>query len=518
MTSPLPPYAAYPIEIDWYDNGDFTDAIDDVSADVLGGLAGASYGLSVEIGRDTARSTGPPMIGKADFTLNNQHRGYSPEYGAGPRYQFIKPGRPVRIRALHGPRSVYRDHVPYRNHVLYRGRAHYGLMLGNLESFEHDPNLGARIVSVSALGSMKRLLRQVISVDLKGTTRTDSAIAYVLDAAGWPADKRTLNISDSIVHYFWVDEEPAWDVLVKLVATEGAGSVLWQDGDGMLYWRNRNHRLIDPRSTTSQATLHDGSLAPATGRYAYTSLNYDPRWADIVSRVTVSTVKRELAPVPVVVWQLGDTFVAPPTTPRVIWARPSDPFEGAVSPVAGTDYTVSGGTASITLAWTSGAVARIEALALTGTPTISGLQLRARPLPVIGETVLEAVANVDESLEKTLEIAAWPDLDFAQGQAICDSYLARYRESRPLITVTMDNIDGATLQRMMQIRISDRLTIVNEHLGLVSDVFVEKYRHDVSQGGRHVLTLYCEPVAAVGSSGAIWDTGRWDAPAAVWGV
>lgn len=516
-----PAYASYAVLIDWYDDGDFTDAIDDVTVDVLSRKGGSAFGLTVEIGRDTARSTAPPMIGAAAFTLNNEHRGYSPEYGSGPRYQFIKPGRPVTIRALHGTRSMYREHTPYREHDPYRGRADYGFCVGNLETFEQQTDLGARTVSVSVLGTMKRLLRTVVSVPLMGSVRTDIAVAAVLDAAGWPAGARSLNISDSTVHQFWVDERPAWDVLVELVATEGPGSLLYQDGDGMLYWKNRNHRLTEARSMTSQATLHDGSLAPAAGRLAYTGFRYDPRWSDLVSRVTIDTVQRESAVVPEVVWELGSAFVAPPGTPRVFWARPSDPFISAITPVLGTDYTVSGGTASITLAWNNGAVAKLEALALTGTPTVTGLQLRAAPLRVIGETTIQAQASVtDESLEKTLKIAAWPELDPSQAQAICDSYLGRYHESRPVIEITLENADAATLEWMLQARMSDRLTLVNAHLGITTDAFVEKLHHEVSGGGRHTITLGCEPIAAIGSSGAVWDgpLAVWDAPAAVWGI
>jgi len=523
MTSPpTPAVASYPVEIDWHDDGDFTDPIDDVTADVLSRHGGSAYGLTVEIGRDTARSTGPPMIGTASFTLNNQHRGYSPEYGSGPRYQFIKPGRPVRVRALHGTRQRYREHTPYRETDPYRGRASYGLMHGNLETFEQQPEIGAQIVAATALGSMKKLLRQVVSVDLKGSTRTDSAVAYVLDAAGWPSAARSLSGGDSFVHYFWVDEQPAWDVLVKLVATEGPGALLYQDGDGMLYFRNRNHRVTEPRSVYSQATLHDGTLAALPRRYAYTRLRYDPRWADIVSRVTVSAVQRANPPPPTtVVWTLGSDFVAPSGTPRVFHARPSDPFTLAVPPALGTDYTVTGGTATVTLAWTSGAVARIEALALSGTPTVAGLQLRASPLAVIGETVLEASTDEgDASLDKTIQIAAWPELDFAQAQAICDSYLARYRDSRPLIEVTLENVDAETMRAILGVQISDRLTIYNQHLGLDVDVWVERFRHEIGGGGRHTLTLLCEPVSEIGSTGAVWNSALavWNGPTTLWGV
>lgn len=497
------------IMIDWYANGDYYDAIDDVTEFVLG-----DPGLSVEQGRDTARSISPPMIAAADFTLNNQSRAFSPENPETERYQFIRPGRPAHVDLLYGTESAYTENDDYRADDYYRGLGSYGLLTGHMASIKQDAEIGVRTAPVTLLGSAAKLRRRIVSVPFMGDARTDMAVQAVLDAAEWPADKRVLAISDSIMHGFWVDEKPAWDVLVQLVATEGAGSVLWEDGEGVLHWQNRAYRTIASRSLTVQYTLHDGTGASGL---VYQSFTYDPRWEDIVSRVTIATNQRQIDVSPSVVWQLGTTFHPVVGTPEIIWARPRDPFFNAITPALGTDYTVAGGTVDIALAWTTGAIAKLTVTALTADPIISDLQLRAQPYTVIGATEIESSVPAEEGDEKTLKIDAWPELDPAHAQAIANSYMFRYQGSRPTIDLTFQNIDTAHMAAILDIQISDRVAITNQHLGLIgSHAWVEKITHTITTGGKHQLTLSCEPVFEIGSQGSLWDSGLWET--GIWGL
>lgn len=502
-----PTNATPAIDIDWFADGDFTDTIDSATDDVLG-----NPGVTVEYGRDTIRSTAPPMIGAADFTLWNENREYSPENPATARYQFVKPGRPVRIQTTHGTSSPYREHTPYRENDPYRGVGVYPLFLGNIDTLRQNSEIGNKTVEVTALGTVAQLKRRIVSVALQGPIRTDVAVALVLHEAGWPLVNRNIAISDSQIRFFWVDERPAWDVLVELCATEGPGVMMYEDGFGVLHWENRNFRTLAARSLTSQVTLRDTIVG---SDLTYTGLTYDPRWEDVVNRVTAS-LKQRAAVLESVVWRLGTTLTAS-ATPRVIWARPSDPFINAVTPVETTDYTVSGGTVSITLEWTNGAVAKINVVATSGSPVISNLQLRATPYEVVGETQFEAsVAATTDDEEKTMALKLWPELDPEHAQAICDSYLARYQDSRPIITVTFQNADGETQSRILRLRPSDRIRIVNTHLGIDVEVWVERIRHEITTGGRHQITISCEPVASIGSGGGAWDSAIWDT--SVWGI
>ena len=433
------------------------EAIDEVTPYVL--AASSAQPIVVEWGRDTARSTSPPMIGAAEFTLANYGREFSPENPATARYQFIKTGRPVRIASIHGDRRLYRSQRLYRSHTPYRGAGRFPLFTGRISAIAQDlAELGSERTVVSALDLLAGLRRKTVSVALEwGGLRTDEIVQRILDAAGWPAADRVLRIGDSIVNGYWVDERSAWDCLVEMLATEGAGAAFFVDALGVFYWFNRNHRAIWPRSTVTQATLHDGTSA--TG-LLYTRLSYDPRWEDVVDRVTVTTRQRQLAGSESVIWKLGTSLSVAAGETRVIWARPSEPFQGAVSPVLTTDYTVSGGTVSIALEWSNGAVAKLNIVGLSGTSTISDLQLRGKSFPVVGETIIESEATVTSDVEaKTLAIGAWPELDMNQAQAIADSYLARYGDSHPILEVTLQNLDGEAQEAILRFQISDRIKI-----------------------------------------------------------
>ena len=501
--------ALYRVQIDWFADGDFTDDIDNVSDDVL-----ARGGLVVEYGRDTARSTAPPMIGASDCLLNNEHRGYSPENPATSRYQFVKPGRPYRVQVAFGAdRIPYRTHLQYRSHTLYRAIPIIPLFLGYTSRFEQHAEIGDRSVSVTALGTIAKLQRTVVSVEKKGSTRVDTAIGHVLDAAGWPASLSNLSTGDAVMQHWWVDERSAWDVLVELIATEGAGSLLYEDPDGVLHFQNRNYRTTVTRSTTSQMTLHDGT--GLTG-YPYQHLRYDPRWEDVVSRVTADMIQRAVL-ASQVVWELGSDLALTAAEVRTIWARPDAPVGNAITPVLTTDYTVSGGTVSMALNWTAGAAVEITVTATSGTPTVSGLQLRAEPWPEVGRTLIEAEQTPDVASDaKTLKLAVWPELDPNHAQAICDSYLARYGAALPLAELTMRTEDDAMLEDLLALRPSDRVTVVNAHLGLNTDFWIERIRHTIGAGVQHDLTLFLETCSAVGSGGGLWDVGLWDS--AIWGI
>jgi hypothetical protein len=310
---------------------------------------------------------------------------------------------------------------------------------------------------------------------------------------------------------FWVAERPAWDVIVELLATEGPGSLLWEDGFGRLHFENRTWRATATRSTVVQATFHDGT---GSGIF-YERLEYDPRWDDVVNRVTVTTNQRALQ-AEAVIWRLGADLTFAGGETKMIKVKPSDPFQAAVTPLITTDYTVSGGTVSVAMAETGGAIATLTITATSGTPTVSGLQVRGQPYTAIGETVVESTTTSETGEEKTRDVSIWPEIDPAQAKAITDAWLLRYQDSRPIITVTLQNYDAAAEEQMLDLQISDRVRITNAHLGLDLDAYVERVRHVVTVGDGHVMTLSCEPVSAIGAIGSRWDFGTWES--ATWGV
>lgn len=512
MTSP--PTDAIPlVRIDWQ-----ADNYSSVMADVTDRtLAGSSGVITVEYGRDTARSSAPSMIGVVDLELLNVDRMLSPENPGSPIYQYIKPGRPMQVSQKYGTAKTYRSGSLYRSGDYYRGVGVRPLITGHTNRFQYGLELGNQRVQVSGLASSAMLKRKIVSVAYTGATRTDTAIERVLLAADWPTSMQVMTISDSMLTDFWVPERPAWDVLIELLATEGPGSLLWEDGFGRLRFQNRTWRATATRSTTVQATLHDGTYTGGGLALLYDieQFGYDPRWDDVVNRVTAETNQRALQ-ASTDIWRMGTDLTLAVGTPQPIKVIPSDPFQNAITPLIGTDYTVSGGTVSITMEETAGAVATLVVTALSGTPTVSGLKVRGQPYTAIGKTLVESTTTSETGEEKTRAMSIWPEIDPAQAKSVTDAYLLRYQDSRPIITVMLQNLDATAQETMLGFEISDRVRIINSHLGLDADAYIERVKHVVIGDGRHVMTLSCEPVSPIGAVGSRWDSGLWDS--ATWGV
>lgn len=520
------------VAVDWGSDDVFTDAYDDVTRDVFG-----EPGVSTEYGLDTAQTYSPPMVPAADFELLNESARYSPENPSSPIYQLIAPGKEVHITGVWGERRTYRNSAEYRSEIPYRGVVTQRLASGLISEIEMTTRIGDRRVRIGVIGLSSRLRGRTVSVAIQTNIRTDQALALVLDAADWPSGDRDISAGDTTMLYWWADERDAWDLCVELLATEGTGAALYEDGDGVLHFENRGYRAVTTRSTSSQAAFFDtdgGDPLPyrthrayrsrtayrgrASGLW-YTDLVYEPGWRNIVNRATYATKRRTLAALGVV-WSYGATLSLAASQSVTIIARPSVPFLNAVTPALTTDYTVSGGTVSVSLSYTSGAVAYIVVTATSGTPTVSGLQLRAQALNVASESVVQNSVDASGSISRygvrSLQLDGWPEVDTFVGEAICNAAVSRRSVQRPIVTITLVNADDSHLAQIMTRLPSDRITIAERSSRLSADVWIESRSVVVDgAGGRRVTcVLVCEKCADL--TGAVWDglSSLWDT--AVW--
>lgn len=76
------------VYIDWNDDGDFSDANEDVTDDLLGNI-------TIDRGRSDLRGSLSP--GTCEFTLRNNHQKYSPEYALSPIYGDVLPHRSIKV-------------------------------------------------------------------------------------------------------------------------------------------------------------------------------------------------------------------------------------------------------------------------------------------------------------------------------------------------------------------------------------------------------------------------------------
>lgn len=528
------------VYVSWDGSGTFTGDFDDVTPDVL-----ADPGVSIELGKDGSRTLDPPKVASAGFALTNDDGTYSQERADSPVYQFVTPGRPVLIQIGHGVADVYDgsgSDDAYDADDYYDGVATYDLARAAIDDISQSPEIGNRRVEIAALGVETILTGSTVTVAVMTSPRVDQCVTAILDAVGWPADKRAVSIADTTLLYWWCDDRDPWSALLELLQSEGPGAI-YVDSSAVFHFENRNYRATTTRSTTSQATFFDRpSGLPAdydeddaydaddfydgaTSGLYFTALSYDPGYRNIYNRAVYTTRRRTAGAAGTVIWTYGDTLALGSGESITLIARPTDPFQSAITPVSPTDYTASGGTVSVSLSATSGLVAFVTVTATGGTPTVSGLQLRATPLTVVSETTVQNSVDASGSIAKfspipgqdiprVLTVNGWPEIDRANAQAVCDAWVSRYMVQRPAVMVEIRNADGDHIWEILNRQVSDRITLYEENTGLAADVWINGKAITIEGAGGSVLRcrLACEKVDEIG--GSLWDAAVWDA--AVW--
>lgn len=463
----------YTTAIDWDRSRTFAGPGADVTDRTL------ADGIACERGRDQARALAPPMAGQGRFALDNRSRDYAPGNPASPLAGLLYPGCLVRGAATHLGVT-------------------YPLWTGILDDLPQRPALGERRVDIPWLGTLARLRGVTVSTALYEGISTDRALAVVLDAAGWPTADRVLSAGRTIFPYWWCEAADAYEMVATIALSEGPGAALYEDARGRLVFEDRYYRLDAARAVTAQATFRDAGAGP----WHVAPFAYEPGLKDVINVASLDVIRRARGPLGVV-WQADGAFaLGPGETLRLdAVASGGDPFVEAVAPVAGVDYTVTGGTvAGVTLGRTSGGSAP---LALTAGPTgasVAGLQLRARTLvgtKLRATSTIDAAASVARYGRRDWTAAIWPELDLNVAIDHCNVIVGLYREPRPTVTITVAAQDAASGTAVLAREISDRVRVVEAQTGLDNDLYIERIAHAIDAGsGAHLATFGLSPADA----------------------
>lgn len=529
------------VYVSWDGTGTFTGTYDRVTGDIR-------EGFTVTEGRDGAQQLSPPKIQEGDFPLRNEDGYYSQNNPSSPVYQRVVPGRPVQYQATHGEQRLYRSHTTYRDHVYYRGAGVHPLGRHIIRDISQTTAIGQRQVRIDTIGYEAVLARAPITVALMTNPRIDQCVTAILDAVSWPTDKRAISTADTTLLYWWCDERDPWAALLELTISEGPGT-FYVDREGVFRWENRNYRTTTSRSNTSQATFWDRSFGNRTtyrshvlyrdhrlyrGRTSGLTLSdfqYDPGFKSIYNRATYTTRRRQTAGSVSVIWSYGATLALTAGQVLDLFVRPTDPFTEAVAPVAATDYTVTVGSATVTLTYTSGILAIIRVTAGGSGATITGLQLRAKTITTVSETTVKNAVDASVSIAAfspipgqniplTYPVQGWPEIDPVQAVAVCDAWVLKQQYPRPIITFTVQNATSSDLAQILSRRPSDRVTLVESNSHTQGDVWINaiERRIEGAQGKVARAVFLCEQADSL--TGAIWnDTAAlWDGLATLWGV
>jgi hypothetical protein len=470
------------VAVDWAKDGTFVGVGEVVTARIRGDIT-ATYG------RDQGTALNPVVAGRGTFTLDNISRDYSPRNASSPLFGKVKPSRPVVITRLVGATT-------------------YTIFRGHTDASSVNPDVEGKTVAFSLVDYLADFAGVKVTTPLYQGLRTGDAIGKILDAVGWTGG-RDIDTGSTIIPWWWEDGTDALDALKKVLASEGPPSLLTIDTSGGIVFRDRQHRLVRTASKTSRATFSgSGTTEPIMGK----GFVYDDGWEDVVNSVQFSVDERRPAGDLSAVWSTDDAINIAASQSYVAVLQASDPFQGAVAPVAGTDFTlVSGGVASVTVSRTSGISTSITITATGAGASIAGLQLRAYSVPVartyqVTATDSTSITDYGQRGLPSGQDPVWASLYDAQ--AIANLLVLQRKQPLTQLQVRFvcQHTQTSRLAAVLALDLSDRVTVIEPETQVNGAFFVESITHTVADITNHEIVLGLEAVPASPTSAFLIGT------------
>jgi hypothetical protein len=459
--------ATWKVFTDWNDNGDFTTWGDDVTGRVLDDRTV----VSMEYGRDQSRALSPPRIGEAGFEVSNTSGDYSPEKTTSPLYGLVRPARPVKIEAT------------------LLGVA-YTPFAGRTDDYDIRLDANQRSVGITCMDGLSLLQGAPVTTEMYQGLRTGQALHIILDAIGWPAADRDIDAGATVMPYWWLDGVDAYEAAVELLDSEGPYAMITCDSSRRIVFRDRHHRAIRSRSITSQATWYSRTTEPMISSPA----TYSAGWRDIVNVVSFDVPMRVQTPELVEVWNAGGRITVQSGETLLVTVKGSGPFLGAIEPVVDVDYQLTG-TATLTMAKTSGESTTVSINAPSGSAYIDNLRVRGYLLQEVASIV---VAGEDASVgpprnygrrtSTALKPPKWAGVYDAQ--AIVQLILTQRAERLPTVRVTMVAANDTRQLQQLTRDLSDRVRVIAYEMGMDAEFWIEQIEHKVTQGGADHRTTF----------------------------
>lgn len=461
------------VGFDWSRQGHFGGTLEDATSYVQGGTdITVSYG--VDIGEQTARITS----GSLAVALNNLNRQFSPENTASPIAGKIWPGTTVRLNKTHLGQT-------------------YTLSCGPLDKINIDPNSAARTFSATALDAWGQPGAEILSTTVYTGQRTGYLINVVLDAIGWTGG-REIDPGATYVAYWWEEGTDAATAIQKLVDSEGPSAVCYVRG-GTFVFHDRHHRLLAPASQTVQGTFTHTirTIGPAIAgdhKILKNTFSYDHGLDRIANAVSFEVEQRKVGNVEAI-WSTEDSFALGANETATVQIQANNPFINAAVPIAGSQYTLMSGSATVSLSRASGAAATLTIAAGGAGAVIVGMAVLANPI-VVARTVKvtqEDLGSIQRSGRQTWQ-GTVPWANAYDADIIAQKIVALYASNRPTVTFTVANVSNATTTQQLQRQVSDRIRIRNDAMGLDGEFVIERITHVIRKLLIHYTTFVCQVV------------------------
>ena len=470
--------ATYYYYVDWSNDGDFTDANEDISAYVLS--------ADWSCGSD-GQAPGQTSAGACRLILDNSTSIFSSYNPAGIAANLL-PGRRVKITMKIG------------------AAAEVQMWGGYLESI--TPTVGAKVTvstaELIAYGAISKLTDTPrVDIALQTDITTGAAMALVLTEVGIAAGDRSLNTGQSTLSKWWARDADALGLLRELEAAECG--LLREGKDGKLTFEDRAHRANAPHNAI-QSTYGTGVLnlwQPQQENHLrgiYNLVETQVRTfnkSDDVTLAIISDVANAVGGVPPII---------PASSSLTIWIEfptPSTPTDYlAVSDWTTVDYeanTAADGTGTdittdvsavkteygsrLKIVFTNANIANAHMVVLRahGVAVVEG-----DPMPVKGE---DATSQVKYRKRSFPSPSRWLT-DLTHATNYCADIIAFYKDPRPRLRYElMANYDATHLLEAQTRDVSDRIhieaSLATFGLAIDGDFFVEYAHHSVDQARLH---------------------------------
>jgi len=463
-TFPITFETGYFVEVDWDNDGVFTEAYDCITYDVK--FIGFSRGKDDEQGK--------AQTGNATITVNNSDKKYSPEYTSSDLYGNLLPKRPIQV-------------------YYSASGTDYPLFYGFIEEIIPHPHWEEKDCIITAMDGLDFLARHDLDTALYTDELTGTIHGYILDSAGWSSTMRTLDVGQDTVPFWYSSGVKARFAQNEIDDSELGFSFV--DGSGYYNFEDRHHRFTATHQT-SQATFDDTMV-----NLPY---NYNPRhiYNEVVVTVTPWDLQSEAE-----LWRLDETPSTPAGETRTWWGDASvsgqSVFVAAwVTPVSTTDYTAnseSGGggddeTGNITI--TTSKFAKTIKLAITNDAShlvyITLLKARGTYYDSLTKVTRKAEDSTSQTAyqKRTLRVDGKYMTDADLAQDYVDFAIARYKDPQPEVGMEIMNKNSTLLTQLLSREISDRITVTNAELGMSKDFFFDWMGHEISMSGKYHQARY----------------------------
>jgi hypothetical protein len=474
----------YGLFVDWSRHGTFANALEDVTSYI-------SDDTNIEMIWGRARAGEMAAVGQLTFGLRNDGRWFSSENTSSPIAGRILPGPEARASYTHPSTGTITT-----------------FLAGQLDDFAVDPHAADRRFSATVLDGWGVPGAEKLATAVHTGKRTGELIGVVLDAIGWTGP-RDLDAGATVVDWWWEDGTDAATAVQRLVQSEGPPAIAYVEA-GTFVFRDRHHRLTRAASQISQGTYTHvvPALSGPAGqlRIAADTFTFDHGLKNITNSVTFE-VQQRVPGNPTQVWSSETPIALGANESQTIVAQATDPFINAQTPMpyqfnsdgaigSGEYGLLGGGPVTITLSRTSGQSTLITiAAGASGAYLYDGIRLQATPLPVARTF---QVTEEDAASIGTFRRQSWADpvpwANVFDARAIAQHIIAIYATPRPTVTFSIDNLDATALAQILARRVSDRITVRNDPIGLNADFMIEGVAHSIRKLGKlpHRLTLRCE--------------------------